>query len=157
MIDNAMRNYVNNIIDQKGFHDTKFTQLQSLTYRQLCHMLSELAETSTVFENQAGDLIAEEIADIAIVFLDLMGLHDYPVPRILTVPPQISFRANVNGLAMAIGRTADAYRKTNKFDPYVIWRGVHMLASAAGVDLEVEVQKKMSKNEQRPRLYGVAT
>jgi len=139
MIDNTVRDYVFKVIQEKGFHDTTFSHLQALTWRQICHLFIELSE---FYQSEAP----EELADVAIVFLDLLGLHNIDVPQ---EEPQLDSTVN------AIAEMANLYRKQGVLNPNRVWRCILGLAEHLDIDLYDEVMAKMKKNEARPKLYGL--
>jgi len=139
MIDNTVRDYVFNVIQEKGFHDTAFSHLQSLTWRQICHLFIELGE---FYQSDSP----EELADVAIVFLDLLGLHGIDVPK---VEPRLESAAN------AIAEMANLYRKQGVLVADRVWSCILGLAEHLDIDLYEAVMAKMKKNERRPKLYGL--
>lgn len=152
-MDNTTRDYVFSVIQEKGFHDQQLSQLQSLTFRQLCHLVTEAAEFRTATFGREEEYV-EELADIAIVFLDLLGLHQLDVPKVEAHKHDLD--ALIMNLFMEIGDVANMYRKKNMFFPRGIWRTLYDIAATLNIDLEEAVLCKMEKNAKRPKLYGVA-
>jgi NTP pyrophosphatase (non-canonical NTP hydrolase) len=148
MIDNKLRDYVYQVIHEKGFHTMPFTQLQCLTFRQLNHLFIEADEACRARD----DKYIEELADIAIVLLDLLGIQGIEVPVWFPVK-----ESRTDDLFAHIAQMAQTYRKKGHIrGADKIFAVLDFLCAERDISLETAIRDKMAKNEQRPQRYGVA-
>ncbi len=157
------------VIEEKGFHDIEHPQIETLTFRQILHLVTEWGEmmhikhwlTYKTDGRSPGELLArlyEEGADIIIVALDLAGLHglDLGEVRIEGMPVGI-LDAMYTSIPVIIGQLGDRYRKERILDQDLLIKLITttaMILKRHGADPLAEVEKKMARNRKRPARYG---
>lgn len=153
-------------ITQKGHHDIEYSQLETLTFRQIVHLLTEWAEmyehyqeiTRTPRQPEVLAKLHEEGADILIVALDLCGLHQLDVTEVPVDGQPIGvLNTMYSEVPAIIGHLGDLYRKYNRLDQHwmhkliiLVW---HLL-KRHGADPAHVIQQKMEINMARPQKYG---
>lgn len=148
--------------EEKGFHAVKMTDLEALTHKQLCHLFIELCEAEGQYSCDAIRETAVELADVAIVALDLAGIHKIdvgPATIIMTRADATDTVWNSLGtLLVHIQRLADCCRKEGKLSPNalccVIGRALATIGLLGHDPIEV-LTRKMIVNAGRPALYGI--
>jgi len=133
----------------KGFWHNPISDLQARTWRQLCHIADELHEAGHALV-VGKEAVSEELADVCIVILDLLGAYgvEFDVRTLQATPRSDTY-------LIKIMRT---FRKEDRLDQVAL---IHIMEGCAwsigGTDkLYDEIYAKMLKNAQRPQLYGVA-
>jgi NTP pyrophosphatase (non-canonical NTP hydrolase) len=163
---NPLAKYVYEVIEEKGFHGIDHPQIETLTFRQLLHLVTEWGEMMqikhglTYSGRPKSELLAqlyEEGADILIVALDLAAMHhlDLNVP-VEGMPVGILDQMYVN-IPILIGKLGDGYRKQRVLDQELLIEMIALVAMILkrhGADPIAEVKRKMAKNARRPTRYG---
>jgi hypothetical protein len=159
------------VIEDKGFHDIRHSQVESVTFRQLLHLVTEWAEmmalkhamTYKTGDEPAGALLGrfyEEGADILIVALDLAAMHRLDMGRVPLERPYYGPLDHLFSLVpQLIGMIGDGYRKGRSIDRDKLVELVHVVSELLrrhGGDALKEVERKMARNRERPRRYGTA-
>jgi hypothetical protein len=164
---NPLAEHVYEVIEEKGFHGIEHPQVETLTFRQLLHLITEWGEMMqikhwlTYSDRPTSELLAqlyEEGADILIVALDLavmhkLDLHSVPVEG---MPVGILDQMYVN-IPILIGKLGDQYRKQRVLDQELLIEMITltaMILKRHGADPIAEMKRKMAKNAQRPTRYG---
>ena len=158
------------VIEDKGFHDIGHSQVESITFRQLLHLVTEWGEmfyhydTMRIADHKTGQdhlrMLYEEGADVLIVALDLAAMHRLDLGD---VPLEKPFLGAITDLyisvPLTIGVLGDIYRKQRILDReklVIVIRTICELMRRHGANPLDEVRKKMAKNAGRPRRYGTA-
>jgi len=140
----------------RGFYARPVPEDDAIVWRQLCHLLSEVAcEAQEAIATGDEALIAEELADVVIVTADLLGYlgeeadWTWDVKSARSLPDMI----------WLIARTMREFRKMGKvytFHLIGVIGACFRLAQSAGINLEAAIAAKMEKNKKRPYRYGLA-
>jgi hypothetical protein len=116
------------------------------TWMQLSHALTEYSEVKLAGD-EASALV--EMADIAIVLLDLAGAHNIVIDT-------LAIRSASGDFVVQLGRLMDVYRKTATINVSRIERLLGILYVSKGALLWDAVNAKMEINRLCPKTWGVA-
>lgn len=155
MIDNKLRDEISDLAREKGFHDNPIDQDEAHLWKQCAHMIIEIKEVCLCnFKS-----VSEEVADIAIVMLDLMGKIGVNVKPIIEISSATTWQEAIIDFIVSLGNLFDFYRKGTNEDEEYLWNSalsrLDTVAFFLNVDLEKSVREKHLKNKNRPKLYGV--
>jgi hypothetical protein len=167
---NPLAEYVYEIIQEKGFHDIEHSQIETLTFRQLLHLVTEWGEmfyhydTMRIADHRRGQehlaKLYEEGADVLIVALDLAAMHHIDLGDVPIQKPYLGAITDLYAsVPLTIGHMGDIYRKQRVLDRdklVIVIRTICELLRRHGANPLDEVQKKMVKNAGRPTRYGTA-
>ena len=166
---NPLAGRIFSVIESKGFHDIQHSQQESLTFRQLLHLVAEWNEMlehyqavhlpgSDTQQELAG--LYEEGADILIVALDLAALHRVDLSAVAIEKPVYGgLDFLFLRIPRLIGRLGDIYRKERRLDKRLLSQIIHTTSGILkrhGANPLEEVEVKMKKNAARPQRYGTA-
>jgi len=163
---NPLAEYVYKVIEEKGFHDIQHSQPETLTFRQLLHLLTEWGEmfyhydTMRIADHKHEHLqmLYEEGADVLIVALDLAAMHHIDLSDVPIQKPYLGAITDLYAsVPLALGHMGDIYRKQRILDRdklVMVIRTICELLRRHGANPLDEVQKKMAKNAGRPPRYG---
>jgi NTP pyrophosphatase (non-canonical NTP hydrolase) len=160
---------IHGVMEAKGFHGIQHTHLETITFRQLLHLVTEWDEMhdhftflgiSDVDQGQNLADLYEEGADILIVALDLCGMHgiDLSDVRIEDTPIGI-LDLMYERVPKLIGKLGDHYRKERSLRADLMEQliiTVSHILRRHGADPIAEIEKKMARNRNRPQRYGTA-
>ena len=165
---NPLTNYIFEVIESKGFHAIQHSHLETITFRQICHLTTEWAEMLHHYEEmqlpdrEEGHLakLYEEGADIIIVALDLAAWHHIDLSK-SQVGKRVygDIRSLYYRIPVLVGKLGDTYRKGRVLDADVltgIVQLVYELLGRHGTDAIEQVRRKMDQNARRPDRWGTA-
>ena len=167
---NPLAEYVFEVIEEKGFHSIEHPQLETITFRQLLHLVTEWGEmfyhydSIRIANHKRGQehlqMLYEEGADVLIVALDLAALHKLDLSDVPIEKPYLGAITDLYAsVPLTIGHIGDIYRKQRVLDKdklVIVIRTICELIRRHGADPLAEVKKKMDKNARRPTRYGTA-
>ena len=164
---NPLAEHVYEVIEEKGFHGIEHPQIETLTFRQLLHLVTEWGEMMqikhwlTYSSRSTSRLLAqlyEEGADILIEALDLAAMHHLDLGEVpIEVLPLGILEAMYSKVPVIVGRLGDEYRKQRVLDQELLVELITltaMILKRHGADPIAEVEKKMAKNARRPTRFG---
>jgi len=145
---NPLAEYVYKVIEEKGFHGIQHSQVETLTFRQLLHLVTEWGEMFYHYDTM-------RIADLA---LDLAAMHHIDLSDVPIQKPYLGAITDLYAsVPLTIGHMGDIYRKQRVLDRerlVIVIRTICELLRRHGANPLDEVQKKMAKNAGRPTRYG---
>jgi len=167
---NQLADHIYGVIEDKGFHGIQHSQVETLTFRQLLHLVTEWGEmfyhydTMRIADHRTGQehlaRLYEEGADVLIVALDLAAMHRLDLGDVPLEKPYLGAIVDLyTSVPLAIGLLGDIYRKHRYLDKeklVIVIRTVCELMRRHGADPLEQVQIKMRKNAGRPARYGTA-
>jgi NTP pyrophosphatase (non-canonical NTP hydrolase) len=154
------------VISSKGLHDMEYDHWETITFRQIVHLVTEWSEMYEHYQElqrkpqqpEVMKQLLEEAADILIVALDLAAIHKMDMSEVpLNGQPVGVLNYMYTGVPELIGKLGDRYRKRKVLDQEVLIRLIVLVSHIMrrhGADPINEIQKKMKINVDRPQRYG---
>jgi hypothetical protein len=147
----------------RGFYDGNGDRLY-WSYRHITHIMGEIVEYQETLDDfvTKDAVVAEELADCAILLLDLAGLHEYGFRLADLKASPYSSRYNDNEgwmIAAAVGRLANQLYKTGTVERRTLKDALSVVAQLgayySGDHFTTAVLSKCRRNLSRPRKYGL--
>jgi NTP pyrophosphatase (non-canonical NTP hydrolase) len=165
---NDVARQIYEVIEEKGHHSIEHTHIETITFRQLLHLVDEWTELMNARhrmqygtpgeKRREREGMIEEGADILIVALDLCAMHDVDLGE---VDLSTIYMGTINHLLLdvplLVGQMASVYRKQRLIHQEAmckLLRTVGEILRRHGVNPIEAVEWKMEINSQRPPRYG---
>ena len=163
---NDVASSIHAVIEEKGHHAIEHTHIETITFRQLLHLVDEWTEMMTARHEMvygedkpaARERMIEEGADILIVALHLCAMHEVDLEGVVLDQIYMGVLMDLfTNVPILVGKMANHYRKKREIDQESmskLLRTVAELLRRHGARPLEAVAAKMRINAQRPTRYG---
>jgi NTP pyrophosphatase (non-canonical NTP hydrolase) len=163
---NDVARQIYQVIEEKGHHAIEHTHIETITFRQLLHLVDEWTEMMTARhamlygedKKAARAKMIEEGADILIVALDLCAMHDVDLDGLDLNQMYMGVLMDLfMNVPILVGKMANHYRKQREIDQEAmtkLLRTVGEILRRHGANALEQVEHKMAINAARPTRYG---
>lgn len=158
------------VIEEKGHHGIEHTHVETLTFRQLLHLVDEWTEMVNMRHHmqfrantpqekaEARQRMYEEGADVLIVAFDLCSMHNVDLSEVAWESPYLGTIQDLFlNVPLLVGQMANEYRKERTINQEAmvkLLRSVGEILRRHGANALEQVERKMAINASRPTRYG---